>query len=127
MIDISMNEVTELIIGSAYEVANELGSGFLEKVYENSLNIELKRKGLEVEQQKKIKVFYKGEIVGEYIADVLVNDKIILELKSLKSIENIHIAQCLNYLKATNKRLGLILNFGNPKVEIKRIRNDLKD
>ena len=126
MAEIVVNKITELIIGSAYEVANELGSGFLEKVYENSLCIELRRKGLEAEQQKRITVLYKGDVVGEYVADILVNNEIILELKTIKSIENIHIAQCLNYLKATDKSLGLIINFGNPKVEIKRIKNDLK-
>lgn len=126
MSDIAINKVTEMIIGSAYDIANELGHGFLEKVYENSLCIELKRKGLVVEQQKRITVLYKGDVVGEYIADILINDEIIVELKTIKSIENIHIAQCINYLKATDKKLGLILNFGNPKVEIKRIKNDFK-
>lgn len=127
MAEVDINKVTELIIGSAYEVANVLGHGFLEKVYENSLSIELKSKGLQVEQQKRIQVFYKEMIVGEYVADILVNNQIILELKTIKSIDNVHIAQCLNYLKATDKKLGLILNFGNPRVEIKRIKNDLSD
>ena len=119
-----MNNVTEVIIGSAFEVANVLGAGFLEKVYENALCVELNNKGLIAEKQKRINVYYKDVIVGDYYADILVNNDIILELKTVKSIEMIHIAQCLNYLKATDKRLGLIINFGNQKVEIKRIRND---
>ena len=119
-----MNDITEVIIGSAFEVSNVLGSGFLEKVYENALCLELKNKGLIAEQQKRIDVYYKDFIVGEYYADILINNDIILELKTVKSIEMIHVAQCLNYLKATGKKLGLIINFGNQKVEIKRIRND---
>ena len=119
-----MNDITELIIGQAYEVSNILGNGFMEKVYENALALELKNSGLMVEQQKKIDVKYKDQIVGEYYADILVNDDIILELKTVKSIEPVHVAQCLNYLKGTGKKIGLIINFGNPRIQIKRIRND---
>ncbi len=121
---IYMKDITELIIGSAYEVANVLGSGFVEKVYENALVHELIANGLQAEQQKKIEVFYKEKNVGDYYADILVNEDVILELKAVKSIEVIHMAQCLNYLKGTGKRLGLIINFGTPRIQIKRIIND---
>jgi GxxExxY protein len=119
-----MKDITELIIGSAYEVANVLGSGFVEKVYENALVYELTANGLQAEQQKKIEVFYKEKNVGDYYADILVNEDIILELKAVKSIELIHIAQCLHYLKGTGKKLGLIINFGTPRIQIRRIVND---
>jgi len=115
------NEITQKIIGCAFEVSNTLGVGFLEKVYENALNIELSRLGLMVEQQKPIKVEYKGAVVGEYIADLLVENKVILEIKSTKSIEDIHQAQLLNYLKATGLHIGLILNFGVSRLGIKRM------
>ncbi len=118
-----LNNITEKIIGCAYDVVNELGQGFLEKVYENSLCIELKEMGIPFKQQNKMDVMYKGNVVGHYVADILVNNEIIVELKTVCSIEKSHIAQCINYLKATGKPLGLIINFGNPKIEIKRIKN----
>jgi len=114
------NESTEKIIACAYKVHNTLGSGFLEKVYENALTIELEKNGFKVENQKGIKVFYDGKPVGEYFADLLVDDKIIIELKVASAIDKMHEAQLLNYLKATGVRLGLIINFGK-KVTIKRI------
>jgi len=117
------NDITETIIGCAFRVSNTLGCGFLEKVYENAMMIELKNEGLFAENQKSINVFYRNILVGEYFADILVEREIIIELKALKGIEEAHKAQLLNYLKATKKRLGLILNFGRPKVEIKRILN----
>lgn len=115
------NAVTEKIIGCAYTVSNNLGAGFLEKVYENALAIELKKLGLICQQQTPIKVLYDGTIVGEYASDLLVESKIIVELKATKAIDDSHMAQCMNYLEATNLRLGLIINFGKPKVEIKRV------
>ena len=112
-------ELTNAIIKTFYEVYNELGYGFLEKVYQNSLYLELKSKGYKVEAQKKISVFYKGVEVGEYYADLIVEDTIILELKAadyiVKDFEN----QILNYLRATDCEVGLLLNFGR-KPEFKR-------
>jgi GxxExxY protein len=116
-----INQITEKIIGCAFAVSNSLGSGFLEKIYENAVLIELRAAGLKVESQKPIKVQYKGEIIGEYLADLLVENLVIVELKAVKAIDPNHVAQALNYLKATGLKFALILNFGKPKVEIKRI------
>ena len=115
------DKTTELIIGCAINVSNELGSGFLEKVYENALMYEMKKTPLHAEQQKKINVLYKDSIVGEYFSDILVNDQVIIEIKAAKSISDNHQAQLLNYLKATGMKVGLILNFGTPKLGIKRM------
>ena len=120
-----LNKITERIISAAYKVTNTLGAGFLEKVYENALMIELKNHDLKPKQQEPIKVMYDGVIVGDYLADIIVENEIILELKSGKAIEDIHLAQTLNYLKASGLKLGLILNFGKPKIEIKRVVNNL--
>ena len=118
-----INKITELIIGACFTVSNTLGAGFLEKVYENSLMIELRKSGIKAEQQKSVDVFYDQSLVGEYYADLIVEDEIIVELKAVKNFDNIHQAQLMNYLKACNKRYGLLINFGNPKVEIKRMVN----
>jgi len=118
-----LNLISEKIINCAFEVSNKLGAGFLEKVYENAMVIELSRTGLSVKQQAPIQIYYDEYIIGDYIADLFVEDKIIVELKTVKSVENIHQAQLLNYLKATGAQLGLIINFYNPKVEIKRMLN----
>jgi len=120
-----MNQLTENIISCAYTVSNKLGCGFLEKVYENAMVIEMKKRDFNVSQQYPIKVMYDNICVGEYFADLFVNKEIIIELKTAKAIEDIHMAQLLNYLKATNKKVGLILNFAKPKVEIKRMVNNL--
>ncbi len=114
-------ELTEKIIGCAYKVSNSLGCGFLEKVYENSLAHELRKEGFHVEQQQKINVLYDGIIVGLYEADLVVNGCVIIEVKAIRALEDAHKAQCLNYLKATGIRLGLLINFGSPRVEVKRI------
>jgi GxxExxY protein len=114
--------VTETIIGCAYRVSNQLGCGFLEKVYENALVHEIQKAGLTVAQQCSIHVWYDEIIVGDYVADMVVNGKILIELKTVKHFEDIHVAQCLNYLKATKFPLCLLINFGTPKVEIKRIK-----
>lgn len=113
-------ELTENIIGCAYNVYNKMGFGFLESVYEKCMLIELHKAGLDVESQKAITVYYENEIVGEFVADIIVNDTIILELKSVRQIINAHEVQLVNYLVATGKPVGLILNFGENKVEIKR-------
>ena len=121
MTEDELNKISETIIGCAYAVGNALGNGFLEKVYENALALELSEKKLDVKQQHPIKVFYKKRIVGEYVADLLVENKIIIELKTIKGIDEIHLAQCLNYLKATNLPLCLLINFGKPRIEVKRV------
>ena len=116
-----INQITEKIIGSAYKVSNGLGCGFLERVYENALAHEIKKFGLKVEQQRKITVFYENVEVGVYEPDLLVEDLVIVELKTVRTIEDVHKAQCLNYLKATGMKICLLINFGNPRIEIKRI------
>ena len=113
-------ELTEKIIGCAYHVYNTMGFGFLESVYEKCLLIEIRKTGLKAESQKAITVYYKGEIVGEFVADIVVEDTIILELKSVRQIIKAHEIQLVNYLVATGKPLGLLINFGENKVEIKR-------
>jgi GxxExxY protein len=94
---------------------------FLEKVYENALAYDIRKQGLRVEQQKDIRVFYDNVEVGFYSADLIVEDRVLVELKTVKSLDEVHKAQCLNYLKATSMKIYLLINFGNPKVEIKRI------
>ena len=113
-------EITEKILGCCFEVSNELGSGFLESVYEKCLSIELGKAGLKFETQLPIKVYYEGEDVGRYMADILVEDKIIVELKSIQQLVNAHEVQLVNYLVATGKQVGLLFNFGPKKVEVKR-------
>ena len=117
------DELTETIIGCAYDVANGLGNGFLEKVHENALAHELRKRGLAVEQQWPVPVYYDQVVVGEYIADLLVANQIVVELKAIKTIEDIHKAQCINYLKATGLTVCLLINFGTPKVQIRRLMN----
>jgi GxxExxY protein len=98
-----------------------LGSGFLEKVYENALAYELRQMGLKVEQQKPIAVSYRAVVVGAYFADFLVEGLILVEVKTVRTLDEIHLAQCLSYLKASGLRYGLLLNFGRPKVQVKRV------
>jgi len=119
-------DVTETIIGCADRVYNNMGFGFLESVYEKCLLIELRKAGLDMESQKSITVCYDDEIVGEFVADIIVNDMIILELKSVRRVIKAHEVQLVNYLVATGKPVGLILNFGERKVEVKRKIKDLK-
>ena len=118
-------ELPETIIGCAYRVYNKMGFGFLESVYQKCLIIELKKAGLDTESEKPISVYYDNEIVEEFIADIVVNDTITLELKSVRRIIKAHEVQLVNYLVATGKPVGLILNFGERKVEIKRKVKDL--
>ena len=101
-----------------------IGCGFLEKVYENALAHELRKAGLKAEQQHGITVHYDGVVVGEYAADLLVDGVLLVELKAVKELDDIHLAQCLNYLRATNLRLCLLMNFGKPKLEVRRIVNN---
>lgn len=112
-------ELTELIICCFYNVYNRLGVGFLEKVYENALLIELRKSGLEAASQQPISVYYDSQLVGEYFADIVVENKVIIELKVVAALTDAHEAQLLNYLKATNFKVGLLLNFG-PEPQIKR-------
>jgi GxxExxY protein len=116
-----LTELSERIIGCAYVVSNTLGSGFLEKVYENALAHELRKVGLAVLQQRGVSVRYDGIVVGEYAPDLLVDERVLVELKSVRALEDIHTAQCLNYLRATGLRLCILLNFGRPRVEVRRV------
>jgi GxxExxY protein len=118
-----LNQISEKIIGAAYTVSNKLGCGFLEKVYENALAIELKKQGLKVTQQPGLQVKYDGIVVGEYVPDLLIEDLVIVELKTARALEEIHAAQCLNYLKATHLKLCLLINFAKPKIDVKRFSN----
>ena len=113
------DDLTQKIIGCAYKVHNALGPGFLEKVYENSLRIELERLGLEVKQQEPIKVIYDGRVVGEYYADLWVDERVVIELKAAQVLVKRHEVQLVNYLAATGIDCGLLLNFGS-SVEVKR-------
>ena len=112
-------EITEQIIEAAFRVHKILGFGFLEKVYENALAIEIRKRGLKVEQQKPLIVYYEKEIVGEFFVDLLVEGKIIVEVKALKQLIDVHEIQLLNYLKGCNLEVGLLINFGK-SVETKR-------
>jgi GxxExxY protein len=113
-------ELTQNIIGAAYEVHNVLGRGFLEKVYQNALAEELRLRGYRAEIEVKIPVYYKDVLVGDYYADILVENRIVLELKALSELTSQHEAQLLNYLKATGFKVGLLLNFGSQRVQIRR-------
>ena len=122
-----INDVTYKIRGAVFEVNRTLGPGFLEKVYENALTIELKKRGLRVENQVPIKVYYKSDVVGEYIADILVEQKVMVELKTVENLDKVHEAQLLNYMKATGIQVGLLVNFKHPRAEIKRMVLDLPE
>ena len=113
-------KLTEKIIGCAYRVYNRMGFGFLESVYEKCMRIELNKAGLNADSQKPIKVYYDNEVVGDFVADIIVNDTIILELKSVRRIIRAHEVQLVNYLVATKKPVGLLLNFSERKVDVKR-------
>ena len=112
--------LTEQIIGCAYEVYNRMGSGFLEAVYEKCLLIELKKAGLFTESQQPIDVMYDGEVVGEYIADIVVERTVIIEIKAIRQLAPVHEAQLVNYLVATGREIGLLLNFGEESVQVRR-------
>ena len=116
-----LDQITEKIIGCVHQVSNILGPGFLEKVYENALAVELGLAGLRVTQQQRIEVHYREILVGDFVADLLVEECVIVEIKAVKAFENIHTAQCVNYLKATSLQVCLLVNFGAPKATVKRI------
>ena len=119
----SLNELTRKIIGAAHTVSNSLGCGFLEKVYENALAFELRAQGLLVTQQQGRMVRYRGEVVGEYFADLVVEDRVIVELKTVQALHDVHQAQCLNYLRATGFPLCLLINFARPRLSVRRVVN----
>lgn len=114
-------ELSDKLLACTFRVHNILGSGFLEKVYENALACELSKQSIKYEQQKALKVMYDAVVVGEYVADLIIDGKIIIELKAVKEINSIAQAQLLNYLKATGLKVGYIINFGNPRLDFKRM------
>lgn len=116
-----VDEITKKVIGCAYTVSNKLGVGFLEKVYENALAYELREAGLDVAQQHSIQVRYEDIVVGDFAADLLVERCVLVELKAASSLEEVHAAQCMNYLRATGLRICLLVNFGRSRVQIRRI------
>jgi GxxExxY protein len=119
--DFSLQPVTQHLIGAAFEVHNVLGFGFLEKVYQRAIQVELLSRGVKVELEPKIQVQFKGIVVGDYAADLLVEDKIIVELKTDRAYESIHEAQLLNELRGTGIKIGYLINFGRERVEYKRM------
>ena len=116
-------DITTKILAACFEVSKELGAGFLESVYQNALMIALQEKGLTVEREHPLAVSFRGQIVGQFYADILVEDKIIVELKAVNALTDVHKAQVINYLKATGIEVGLLINFGNPKLEYRRFDN----
>lgn len=118
-----VDSYTGLVLKCGFAVSNGLGVGFLEKVYENALAYELQKCGLEARQQESINVFYEGIVVGNYIADIIVAGTVIIELKTVQSLEKVHIAQCINYLKATGLPVCMLLNFGQPRMGYQRVIN----
>ncbi len=113
-------ELTRQVIGAAYEVYNKLGSGFLESVYERALSIELNKLGLAAVHQHRVPVYYEGQCVGDFVADLIVNDTVIVELKATDQLAKAHEVQLVNYLAATRKPIGLLINFGPERVDVKR-------
>ena len=119
-------ELTRSIIGCAFEVANELGSGFLESVYEKALAAVLRDKGVSVQSQQPVAVYFRGQTVGDFYADLLVEGKVLVELKAVKSLAPEHEAQVINYLNATGIEVGLLINFGRPRLEFKRFTRNVR-
>lgn len=119
-------ELTKMVIGCAYRVYNRMGFGFLESVYEKCMVVELVRSGIQFEEQKPIEVTYDGQTVGDFVVDLLVEDTLIVELKSARTISKAHEVQLVNYLVATNKPIGLLINFAENEVQVKRKVKDLK-
>ena len=116
-----INEITQNVIGRIFKVSNTLGGGFAEKVYQNATYIEIGKSGLRVQQQFPIAVKYDGIIVGDFFADLLVEELVLVELKAVRLLEEVHVAQCLNYLRATGLPICLLVNYYRPKVEIRRL------
>jgi GxxExxY protein len=116
-------ELTGKILKVCFDVSNELGSGYLESVYEKAMLIALRDAGLKAQSQTPLKVVFRGQIVGEFFADIIVEDTVLLELKAVKALAPEHLAQVMNYLKATGIEVGFLINFGNPKLEYRRFGN----
>lgn len=116
-------DLTGKILEACFEVSKELGTGFVESVYEKALIVALKQKNMKVERQVPLKVKFRGIIVGDFLADLVVEDKILIELKAVNALVNEHFSQLINYLKATEIEVGLIINFGKPKLEYRRFNN----
>ena len=114
-------DITEKILEAAFEVSKELGSGFLESVYKNAMVIALRAKGMIVENEKPISVMFRGQSIGQFYADLFVDNKVIVELKAVSALAPEHSAQTINYLKATSIEVGMLINFGRPKIEYKRL------
>jgi GxxExxY protein len=127
MAQMDLNDITYKINGAVFEVNKILGSGFLEKVYANALLHELRSQGLKANSQVPVKVFYKEKEVGEYFADIVVENQVIIELKAVEQLQKVHEAQLLNYLNATGYKIGLLVNFTHPKAQIKRMVLDLPE
>ena len=121
MIGLPSDSVSEVVIGASFEVAKTLGAGFLEKVYERALGMELELRGLRVARQVSLPVYYKGQLAGEYFADLVVEDQLIVELKCVESLGAEHTAQCLNYLRASGRNVCLLFNFQRATVQWKRV------
>ena len=115
-----LNDISFKIIGAAHKVSNALGVGFLEKVYENALCWEVRKDGLQVRQQAPVAVMYDGRVVGDYIPDLVVEDRIVVEIKATEAVDRIYRAQCINYLRATGLSLCLLLNFGRARLQVAR-------
>lgn len=116
-----MDSLTKAIIGAAFTVSNSLGHGFLEIIYKNALAEELETQGLRIAKEKPFPVFYRGKQMGQYVADLVVENRVIVELKAVDDLVQAHRAQLLNYLKASSIPIGLLLNFGRPKIQVKRV------
>jgi GxxExxY protein len=116
-----LNLLTEAVIGCAFRVSNKLGVGYLEKVYENALCVAFRKAGLRYQQQVEFDVLYEGEVVGQYFADLIVEGKVLVEVKHTRGLDDAHTAQCFNYLTATGLPLCLLINFAKSRIEIKRL------
>jgi len=121
MSELVYKELSYKIIGIAMKVYNDLGAGFLEKVYENAMMILFKNENIDAKQQESIDVYYYKKKIGHYVTDILVENKILIELKTVDKITKVHKAQLINYLKATNKKLGIIINFNKEELEFERV------
>jgi GxxExxY protein len=119
--DDAKDPLTRRILAAAFEVSNSLGHGFLEAVYHRALAHELTLAGMIVEREKPFRIMYKGAEIGTYVADLIVDGQVVVELKSVETLNSAHVAQCLNYLKASEIKTGLLLNFGRPRIEYKRL------
>jgi GxxExxY protein len=115
-----LNQLTQAVIGCAYDVSNSLGCGYVEKVYQNAMVRALSRSGIRAEKEVLIEVYFDSVVVGEFYADLVVEGMVLVELKAVRELDELHWAQCLNYLKASGLTVCLLINFGNPKVQIKR-------